>query len=137
MIWFNSNKVNSKHYLVTYLHFDWGVELCVRSGGCRPRDRWRPEEVPGRRVQFRGDFFIRLQLRLVLQVPLHLVACLEKKKTRGLVKGLQHLKYPAEPVTLKWWQWTLLWLKFNDHKGGKWDYSDNIYKVTYIYDIIC
>lgn len=86
-----------------HLHFDWGVELCARSGGRRPRDRWRPEEIPGRRVQFRGEFFIRLQLRLVLQVPLHLVACLlpvilERwlgREISGVVYVLQLSKYIA------------------------------------------
>lgn len=84
--------------IVTHLHFDWGIELCARPGGSRPRNRRRPEEVPGRCVQFRGEFFVRLQLRLVLQVPLHLVACL-KEETRELVRSLQRLKYPSSRAT--------------------------------------
>jgi len=85
--------------------------LCARSGGRRPRDRWRPEEVPGCCVQLRGEFFVRLQLRFILQVPLHLVACL-KGETRGLVRSLKRLEYPVELLALKRRQWALRGLNF-------------------------
>jgi len=113
-VFWSSGDINPRSRRITHLHFDWWIELCARSGGRRPRDRWRPEEVPGCCVQLRGEFFVRLQLRFILQVPLHLVACL-KGETRELVRSLKRLEYPVELLTAEAAAMGAAWLKFHGH----------------------